>query len=113
MGADKDPTAVLERFTQQDADTVLFIACNEFGRVAKGQPVELQVYAAWWLAIYYQRVSDAPLSKQQLLRNSRKLFPGIRSANRAEQERLGREQLEKARLNPNLQMMIQREVVLR
>ena len=42
--ADRDPTAVLEKFSQPDADSVLFVACHDFGRVAKGQPIEVQVF---------------------------------------------------------------------
>jgi hypothetical protein len=42
--ADRDPTAVLETFTEQDTDLVLYVACHDFHRVAKGQPVELQVF---------------------------------------------------------------------
>jgi hypothetical protein len=57
--ANHDPTAVLETFTEKDADMVLYVACNDFSRVAKGMPIELQVYASWWLAQIFKSVSDA------------------------------------------------------
>jgi hypothetical protein len=110
--ADRDPTAVLETLTEQDTDMVLYVACHDFHRVAKGQPVELQVFEAWYFATAFERVSAAPLRVQPHVRRCIKLFPGIRGVSRAEQQRIGLEQLEKARDNPALQMEIQREVVL-
>ena len=48
--ADKDVDAILDRFTEADAEAILFVACNDFGIIAKGKPIDLQVYEAWWLA---------------------------------------------------------------
>jgi hypothetical protein len=110
--ADRNPTAVLERFTEWDTNLVLYIACHAFHRVAKGQPVELQVFEAWYLATAFEKVSAAPLRVQPFVRRCIKLFPGIRGVSRAEQQRIGLEQLEKARRNPALRMEIQREVIL-
>jgi hypothetical protein len=47
--------------TDEDVDSFLFVAAHDFGRVTKGQPVETQVYEAWYSAQIWQRVSDAPL----------------------------------------------------
>jgi hypothetical protein len=110
--ADRDPTAVLEGFNERDTDPVLFVACHDFHRVAKGQPVELQVFEAWYFATAFERVSAAPLRVQPVVRRCIKRFPGIRGVSRAEQQGIGLEQLEKARRNPALRMEIQREVVL-
>ena len=110
--ADRNPTAVLETFTEEDADMVLFIACRDFYRVAKGLPIELQVFEAWWFAWAYNKVSDAPLRSQPLIRKCIKPFPGIRRVSRAEQQRIGLQQLETARHNPAFKMKIQREVIL-
>jgi hypothetical protein len=110
--ADRDPTAVLETFTEQDTDLVLYVACHDFHRVAKGQPVELQVFEAWHLATAFEKVSAAPLRMQPIVRRCIKRFPGIRGVSRAEQQRIGLEQLEKVRHNPAFRMEIQREVVL-
>jgi hypothetical protein len=88
--ADRDPTAVLTEFTEKDADMVLYVACNDFHRVAKEMPIELQVYAAWWLAQVFKRVGDAGLRVQPFVRKGIKLFPGIRAApSRSEQLRIG------------------------
>lgn len=110
--ADKDPAAVLEKFTDADTDAVLFVACHDFSRVAKGQPVELQVYEAWWFATAYGRVTDAPLRAQSLIKSCIGHFPGIRRADRTKRLALGLTALEEARLDPSLVMEIEREVKL-
>jgi hypothetical protein len=110
--ADRDPTAVLKGFSTRDTDIVLYVACRDFHRVAKGQPVELQVFVAWYLATAFERVSAAPLHMRPFVRRCIKLFPRIRRVGRAGQQRIGLEQMEKASHNPALRMEIQREVVL-
>jgi hypothetical protein len=110
--ADKDADAALDRFTAADADILLFIACNDFGIIANGKPIELQVYEAWWLATAHESISKAPLRSQHLIRGCIQLFPGIRRANRAARQALGLTALEKARLDDTLIMAIDREVHL-
>jgi hypothetical protein len=97
--ANRDPTSVLENFTEQDTDLVLYVASHDFHRVAKGQPVELQVFEAWYFATAFEKVSAAPLRVQPIVRRCIKRFPGIRGVSRAEQQRIGLEQLEKVRHN--------------
>jgi hypothetical protein len=87
--ADKDPTGVIENFVEANADHILFVACHDFIRVAKGQPVELQVYEAWWFATAYANVSDAPLRSQEVIRRCIRAFPGIRRADRKTRAELG------------------------
>jgi hypothetical protein len=110
--ADKDPTGVIENFVEANADHILFIACHDFIRVAKGQPVELQVYEAWWFATAYANVSEAPLRSQEVIRRCIRAFPGIRRADRKTRAELGAAALEKAMLDPKLVMDIEREVRL-
>jgi hypothetical protein len=106
--ADKDPAAVLDKFTETDADPILFVACHDFSRIAKGQPVELQVYEAWWFAITYARVTDAPLRAQSMIRSCISHFPGIRRADRAKRLALGLKAIEEAQLDEGLIMEIER-----
>jgi hypothetical protein len=58
--ADRDPAAKLEAFTQHDAEMVLYIACFDFMRIAKGQAIELQVYGAWYFATAFPQVIPRP-----------------------------------------------------
>lgn len=111
--ADRDPDAVLDNFSHEDAEALLFIACADFGRVTGGKAVDLQVYEAWWFALSFQRVSDAPLSTQAMIRRCRKLFPsGLATATREKRIAMAREALASARARPELAMSIQRAVIL-
>ena len=109
--ADEDPDGVLD-FDPVEADQVLFIACHDFARIAKGQPIELQVYEAWWFATAHAKVSEAPLRAQPIIRNCIRHFKGVRRADRTGRIDIGRIALEKASLDPALVMEIEREVKL-
>jgi hypothetical protein len=110
--ADRDPVAVLENLEHADVDILLFVACHDFGRVTGGKPIELQVYEAWWFAQAFDKVHEAPLRAQSIARRCIRLFPGIRSAQRAERLRLGQQQLEKARGDPRFKMEFDSNLVL-
>jgi hypothetical protein len=110
--ADKDPTGTLEDFSEMDSDSILFIACHDFLRVAKGQPIEMQVFEAWWFATAHVKVSEAPLRAQETIRRCIRRFPGIRSGDRQKRQALGLAALNQASLNPNFVMAIEREVRL-
>src|SRR5262249_36797086 len=110
--ANRDPTAVLEGFTERDAYILLFVACHDFGRIAKGQPIEAQVFEAWWFAQAFEKVREAPLRVQEIVRGCIRLFPGVRTANKDDKLKIGLAALEKARADPRFKMEIMREVVL-
>jgi hypothetical protein len=110
--ADKDPTGTLENFSEMDTDSILFIACHDFLRVAKGQPIEMQVFEAWWFATAHVKVSEAPLRAQETIRRCIRRFPGIRSGDRQKRQALGLAALNQASLNPNFVMAIEKEVRL-
>jgi hypothetical protein len=109
--ADSDP-AVSMSFKETEIDMVLMAACHDFGRVAKGMPIEAQVFEAWGATLAFRRVQDAPLRRQGLLRLAIRMFPGIRSADRKTQKRIGLLALQKAKEDPSLRMEIEREVRL-
>jgi hypothetical protein len=75
-------------------------------------PVEAQVFEAWIWALAWERVSDAPLRKQRLVKFVIQQFPGIRTSNRKTQKRVGLEVLRQAELDPTLKMKIEREIKL-
>jgi len=109
--ADRDPTATVS-FSEDEVDGILFMACNDFGGVTGGLPIEAQVFQLWVKALAYERVSDAPLRDQSYIRFGIKKFPGIRSASRKEQKRLGLEFLNKSMDDPSLRIPHNREVTL-
>jgi hypothetical protein len=109
--ADRHPTATLH-FSEDEADSVIAMACHDFGRVTGGMPVEAQVFEVWIYALAFERVHDAPLKGQRLIKLAIKQFPGIRTADRQQQKKLGRDVLKKVKDDPELQMEYSREVKL-
>jgi hypothetical protein len=109
--ADRNPTEKL-CFRENEVDHVLMIACDDFGRITTGMPVEAQVYQAWCSALAFARVSDAPLRQQTLIKFAIKMFPGIRRANRQAQKNLGLDALNRVKSDPDLQMQYSREVII-
>ena len=108
--ANRDPTANIN-LHDDDVEVVLFLACHDFGRVAGGMPIEAQVFEAWAYAAAIERVSQAPLRRQQLIKRMIAAFPGLRRASdRAEQKRIGLEIMEQALRDKSLEMVIRREV---
>ena len=109
--ANSDPTAKL-RFRENEVDHVLMVACDDFGRITKGMPIEAQVYQAWCAALAFARVSEAPLRQQARIKSAIQMFPGIRRANRQAQKKLGLDALNRVKSDPELQMQYSREVII-
>ena len=102
---------LLRPVDEGDAEIVLQLACHDFGRTTGDMPTEAQIYEAWIAAIGCPKVSKASLRKQKLIRRDSRQFPGICSAaNRVEQKKIGLAVLERALVNPTLQMTFIREV---
>lgn len=109
--ADRDPTATVT-FREIEVDSVLVLACHDFGRIANGMPVEAQVFEAWIYALAYKRVSEAGLRRQRLIKLCIREFPGIRTATRQQQKTLGLAAMNRALADPSLQMEYKRVVEL-
>jgi hypothetical protein len=109
--ADRDPTARL-RFSEDEPDSVLAMACQDFGRITGGLPLEAQIFEVWIYALAYERILDAPLRGQRMIKLAIKRFPGIRTANRRQQKKLGLDVLRQLKGDPELQMKYSREVKL-
>ena len=107
--ADRDARDVL-RFNEGKVYGVLQIACHDFGLIAGGMPIEAQIYEVWVTALAFRRISNAPLRKQELLRKCLQYFPGLRSADRAEQKRIGLRTMQKCLTDPSLEMKFNRVV---
>ena len=107
--ADRDPAARIN-FREDEVDAVLAVACQDFGRIAGGMPIEAQVYEVWVYSLAYAKVSDAPLRGQPIIKLAIRKFPGIRTADRRAQKRLGLDLLNRMINDPDLQMEYRREV---
>lgn len=103
--ADRDPTGVLDDLDDADNTNLLLIACHDFGRVAKGMPVEAQVFEAWFHVRNPTPLRSIPLSLRQKVQMAVEAFPyGLRTASLAEAKRIGLERLERAVQDPSLKM---------
>lgn len=107
--ADRDPQAKIE-FREDEVDSVLAIACQDFGRITGGMPVEAQIYEVWVYSLAYAKVSEAPLRGQRMIKLAIRQFPGIRTADRRTQKRLGLNVLNRMVDDPDLQMEYRRDV---
>ena len=108
--AKRDARDTLE-LNETDVEFVLELACNDFGRIADGMPIEAQVYEAWVMAVRIEDVSKAPLRNQYLIKRAIQLFPGVRGASTlAEQKTIGLRIMERALQDRSLEMKIRRVV---
>lgn len=110
--ADRDPQGVLKNFSDTDNDPILFFACQDFGRVTGGMPIEAQVYEAWYFATSVKRVSEGARDWQKLVKACIKHFPRVRVVGRDEQKKIGLHALEQALKDPKLRMEFKRTVDL-
>jgi hypothetical protein len=108
--ADRDATATLT-FAETEVDAVLAMACQDFGRVTGGMPVEAQIYEVWVYALAFAKVSDAPRAGQRLIKLAISQFPGVRTADRAKQKRIGLRVLNTLLNDPSLKMEYQTAVM--
>lgn len=88
------------------------MACQDFGRVTASMPIEAQIFEVGIYALAFEQVSDAQAQGAAIVKLAIKTFPGIRTANRKKQKRLGLDVLLQARDDVTLQMDYRREVRL-
>lgn len=92
--ADRDPDGVLEDFTDEACDGLLFLATEDYIRLNKASPIELQVFQLWYLGVYFEKVAHDSLDK--ILDSIRTHFPDLRTSTRLEQKKLGLQAIEDA-----------------
>lgn len=98
--ADRDPSAVLAEFDPKAVEAVMFLAVEDYIRLFKKSPLQLQVFQAWYLATNEGKIDK--LHRDRVLLATNLLFPDIGVASRVEQLRMGRSTLETALLDPEL-----------
>lgn len=97
---DPNPDSSVE-LSVANVQALLFLAVEDYLRYRKGGPIEAQVFQAWFIAVFPEKVTDEPdaLSK---LEYARRAFPGIASLALADQIEMGRKVLEAAHKNANV-----------
>lgn len=96
--ADQDPDAVLDEFSDDANDAVIFVATHDFGRLVGGMPIEMQVFEVWFLACHPSKIRQG--QEEQIA----SLFPDISTMTRFEKKHRGLVALEWARSQPGLKM---------
>jgi hypothetical protein len=96
-GAARDDSQVLEEFQDEHNDAVLFIGWYDYLAACEHEPLEAQVFQAWFFAMHPEKlvpdVDPAPYMW---------VFPKLKDANRNEQKAQLREVIERYRGDPEL-----------
>ena len=98
--ADHDPEALLEGFDGKVVDGLIFLAADDYMRLAGKSPVEFQVFQLWYLAVNVEKVAAGELRK--ILEAVEVKFSKIRTLQREEQIVLGKSVLDNALLDNGL-----------
>jgi plasmid stabilization system protein ParE len=91
--ADRDPSAKLS-FEEEENDDVIFIATIECGQLGQRLSFNMQVFQIWYLASYPEKLG----SEVALVMTARAAFPELHTHPREMKLSLGREFLEKLRV---------------
>ena len=86
--ADRDPNATLEGFTDVACDHILYLAAEDYLRLRRRAPIEIQVYQLWYLALYPGKIRPAALIR--VLEPIERELPEILVRSRPEQISMGR-----------------------
>lgn len=92
--ANRDPDGVVTGFTAKTPEAVLFLAAEDYIRLNKASPVEVQVYQFWFTAMYPEKLS--PASAADRTPKSNVAFPDIAHAQRSAQRAMGAQAIETA-----------------
>ena len=98
---DPDPDSSVE-LDEANVAAILFLAVEDYMRLREGGPVEAQVFQAWFIAVFPEKVSEDDPVAQSKLDSAKLAFPGIATATEAEQVEMGRRVLEDARQDAEL-----------
>jgi hypothetical protein len=85
--ANKDPDGKVTDFDAVSSEGVLFLAAEDYTRLNKKSPIEMQVYSYWFCAKYPEKLS--PSATELLTSKLQTAFPGIADAERTAQLAMG------------------------
>lgn len=97
---DPSPDSSVE-LRESDVAAILFLAVEDYIRLRQGGPVEAQVFQAWFIAVFPEKVTDEPVA-QSKLESAKLAFPGIAALAAPDQIEMGRNVLEIARRDKDL-----------
>lgn len=91
---DPNPDHSIE-LSDANVQAVLFLAVEDYMRYRQRGPVEAQVFQAWFIAVFPEKLAD-DLASQSKLEYARLAFPGISALSLPDQIKMGREMLDAA-----------------
>lgn len=91
---DPNPDGSVE-LSVANVQALLFLAVEDYLRYRNGGPIEAQVFQAWFIAVFPEKVADNP-DAQSKLEYVGRAFPGIATLALADQIEMGRKVLEAA-----------------
>lgn len=92
--ADRDPDGVLPAFEESAVDSIIFLGVEDYIRLVRRSPLEIQVFQLWYLATNPQKLSAESL--KEILESLEFAFPKICELPRREQILMGRKVLDDA-----------------
>lgn len=98
--ADNDPDASLPPLKDENVESIIFLAVEDYLRMFGMSPVEFQVYQLWYLAKNEEKLSTDAIGC--VLDDIREAFPNIRSLIRGEQLSMARSVLALAQKDDDL-----------
>lgn len=98
--ADNDPEATLEPLSQSHVEGLLFLAVEDYIRLNRRSPVQIQVFQLWYLAKHPEKLDQAVAS--ELIRRVTQALPSLKSLSHHEQLSRGSQMLAQASLDQSL-----------
>jgi hypothetical protein len=99
--ADSDFDKELDPIPEAQVDAVLFLAVEDYIRLAKKSPVEFQVFQIWYLAAHPEKVVKTALD--DVIAVAAGYFPNLNSMTRSQKLAIGAQVLAKAEGDNELQ----------
>lgn len=98
--ADTDPDETLEPLSQSHVEGLLFLAVEDYIRLNRRSPIQLQVFQLWYLAKHPEKLDPAVAS--ELIEGVTQAFPSLASLSHHEQLARGYQMLARASLDQSL-----------
>lgn len=87
----------MAKFSDMQNDHALFIGWFDYALTANVLPIEAQAHQVWYIALYPEK-----LNPKHSIDRYEKTFPNLRRKSRAEQKRMLRDAIERARSDPSM-----------
>ncbi|WP_413708058.1 hypothetical protein [Ralstonia sp. Ralssp110] len=92
---DPNPSSSVE-LLDANVTAILFLAVEDYIRLRQGGPVEAQVFQAWFIAVFPEKVTEDDPVAQSKLESAALAFPGIATLAPSDQVKMGRRVLDAA-----------------